>query len=390
MPETTQTPHITINNTRSRLKRLSWALAVIKWAAIAAAALAVAGFAFVKFDTAAAAEITDAYLRPLFGDKLVVAVEQVFFNLSDSANRVIYSYDFKKPVAPQFIRGNPLPDQTGLDLTPIPPNPAFSPLSGEGAWNSIPLSAFPGRTVLAYTFIRPDSSRSFAIVSVVKADTSALTLGSVAGTVEPGGKVGKFGPGRVPREIAQSGRLVAAFDGGFQYRDGAYGMIVGNTTYLPLKPGLGTIVGLADGTVKIVSYTGQDFGKANFIRQNGPMLIEHGSIVVANEDSQKVWGRVIGAQMFTWRSGIGITRHGNLLFAAGNNLNPLTLAQALAAAGATDAIQLDINPHWVRFNVFNYRGGGQYDSYPLNKEMADGAKEYLNGYQKDFFYLYKK
>ncbi len=120
------------------------------------------------------------------------------------------------------------------------------------------------------------------------------------------------------------------------------------------------------------------------------MLIEDGSITVENPDSQQVWGRVVGDGTYTWRSGIGITKNGELLFAAGNNLSPQTLAQALSVAGAVNAIQLDINPHWVRFNIFNSTGSGQYDSAPLNKDMQDGSKEYLNGYQKDFFYVYKK
>jgi hypothetical protein len=244
---------------------------------------------------------------------------------------------------------------------------------------------------MAYTFLRPDSSRSFAVVSVVKLDMTRLTIGSVAGTVEPGGKVGKYGPGKVPKAIVQSGNLVAAFDGGFQYRDGAYGMIVDNTTYLPLKNNLGTLVGYENGNIQIIDYTGQDLGSnISFVRQNGPMLIKGGDIVVANPDSTETWGRVVGSDMYTWRSGIGITQNGQLLFAAGNDLSPQTLAQALQLAGAVNAIQLDINPHWVRFNIFESNGNGTYNSTPLNKDMADGSKEYLNGYQKDFFYIYKK
>lgn len=354
------------------------------------AVVALAGIIFIKLNTAAAAEITDKFLRPIFGDRQIVFLEKLFFNFSDKAEKIVY--DFKKPLAPQFLRSkNGFSLHTSLDLSPVPPNPAFTALPGEGQWHSVSLGLFPSRDVMAYTFVRPDSSRSFAIVSLVKMDTTSLALGSVAGTVEPGGKVGKYGTGRVPKSIVQDGSLVAAFDGGFQYRDGAYGMVVGDKTYLPLKNDLGTIVGYKDGSIKIFNYTGQYLGGATaFVRQNGPLLIENGAITVTNPDSRQTWGRVVGADTFTWRSGIGITKKGELIFAAGNNLSPLTLAQALIAAGATNALQLDINPHWVRFNIFNSTGSGQYDSAPLNKEMTDGAKEYLNGYQKDFFYVYKK
>ena len=347
-------------------------------------------FIFVTLWTPAAAEITDKYLRPVFGDRQIVFLEKIFLNLSDNTSKVIY--DFKKPIAPRFTTSSADAGMsTSLDLRPIAPNPAFSALSGEGVWHSIPLAIFPNREVMARTFVRPDSSRSFAIVSIVKMDMSALTIGSVAGTVEPGGKVGKYGPGRVPEAIVQRCNLVAAFDGGFQYRDGAYGMIVGKTTYLPLQCGLGTVAGYSDGSVKILEYTGQPLGNdATFVRQNGPMLIKDAHVAVTNPDSQQVWGRVVGDGAFTWRSGIGIAAKGELIFAAGNNLSPQTLALALSAAGADNAIQLDINPHWVRFNLFNANGDSGYDSAPLNPDMQDGAREYLNGYQKDFFYIYKR
>ncbi len=373
----------------SRRRRIKTILRYSKISVLVLLVIGFAGVMFIKFDTSAAAQLTDTYLRPIFGDKQVIFLEKTFFNASDKATKIVY--DFKKPLAPQFIGGGAEPTiPTLLDLKPLAPNRAFTGLVGEGVWHNIPLKIFPDQEVMAYTFVRPDSTRSFAIVSVVKLDTSVLTLGSVAGTVEPGGKVGKYGSGKVPKNIVQSGNLIAAFDGGFQYRDGAYGMIVGKTTYLPLKNNLGTIVGYTNGTIKILNYVGQDLGSnIAFIRQNGPMLIENSNITVTNVDSQQVWGRIVGADMFTWRSGIGVTAKGDLVFAAGNNLSPQTLAQALSMAGAVNAIQLDINPHWVRFNIFNSKGNGLYDSAPLNKDMTDGSKEYLNGYQKDFFYVYK-
>ena len=93
--------------------------------------------------------------------------------------------------------------------------------------------------------------------------------------------------------------------------------------------------------------------------------------------------------MYTWRSGIGITKNGDLLFAVGNNLTPSTLADALILAGAQSAMQLDINPGWVRFNFFEPLGSGTYSTSTLTKGLKDGSSQYLNGYNKDFFYLTK-
>jgi hypothetical protein len=66
------------------------------------------------------------------------------------------------------------------------------------------------------------------------------------------------------------------------------------------------------------------------------------------------------------------------------------LAKALKIAGATNAIQLDINPFWVRFNIFEPKGNGGYKSSTLTKDLKDGSKDFLGSYSKDFFYLYEK
>ncbi len=198
------------------------------------------------------------------------------------------------------------------------------------------------------------------------------------------------GPGVVPAPIISSGALVAAFDGGFQYRDGAYGMIVGNTTYLPLKNDLATLVGYTDGRLALIDYQGQDLGPGvAFVRQNCPMLVANGQIASNDPANKKLWGRTLTSGIYTWRSGLGINREGNLIFAVGNNLTPETLAAALKAGGAVNAMQLDINPSWVRFNIFDTLGNGQYKSSTLIKELRDGSSYYLHGYSKDFFYLYK-
>jgi hypothetical protein len=222
-------------------------------------------------------------------------------------------------------------------------------------------------------------------------DINPLVLGVVAGTKEPGGKLGNFGPGVIPNDIVKSGKLVAAFDGGFQYRDGMYGMVVGGKTYVPLEKNVGTLVEYANGSLKIVNYVGQELGQnVVFIRQNCPILIENGQVFAQNEENKKLWGRTFNADIFTWRSGIGLTKEGNLIYAVGNNLSPSSLATALKMAGAVSAIQLDINPFWVRFNIFEPAGPGGYTTKTLTKDLKDGSKAYLEGYSKDFFYIYSK
>ncbi|MGA3291603.1 MAG: phosphodiester glycosidase family protein [Candidatus Microgenomates bacterium] len=340
---------------------------------------------FIKFNTGAAAEFTDNYLRPLLGNTFVGFLEKTYFNTSDKIQQIT-NYNGLENV-PQFL------DQ-GIESstsTPIPINSNLPRVTGEGIWHNRPLKLFPNEQVMAYTFVRPDPTRPFAYVTLVQLDMTKLNIMAVAGTKQPGGPIGNPGPGKIPQDIVQNGRLVAAFDGGFQYRDGEYGMIVGNKTYVPLEQNIGTLVGYNDGSIKIVNYTGQDLGKdVSFIRQNCPILIENGQVFVSNENNKKLWGRTFNANIFTWRSGIGITAQGNLIYAVGNNLSPESLAEALKMAGAQNAIQLDINPFWVRFNIFDSEGDGKYKISTLTKDLKDGSKDYLNGYSKDFFYIYNR
>lgn len=353
--------------------------------------LVVASVCFIKFNTSAAADFTDNVLRPMLGANNVVFLEKIFFNISDKFQQITTN---KKDIqAPQFddFSQSDSSEAKGLDLTTIPVDKSFEKLKNEGIWKVIKLNSFPDEGVMAYTFVRPDKDRPYSIVTVAQLDMSKLNLGSVAGTQEPGGKLGNVGPGMVPKDIVNDNRLIAAFDGGFQFRDGEYGMIVNGKTYLPLKNDLGTIVGYKNGTIKIFDYTGQNLGNdVAFVRQNCPILVENGQSGVEDIKNKKLWGRTPTTSIYTWRTGLGIMKNGNLLFAVGNSLTPGTLATALKMAGAENAIQLDINPNWVRFNIFNSIGNGKYNSKPLTKDLKDGTVSYLTGYSKDFFYVYKK
>jgi hypothetical protein len=48
-----------------------------------------------------------------------------------------------------------------------------------------------------------------------------------------------------------------------------------------------------------------------------------------------------------WRSAVGITATGALVYATGPALDPLQLAQLLVRAGVERGMELDINPSWT-------------------------------------------
>lgn len=338
------------------------------------------------------ANFADNVLRPLIGNTKTIWLESQYFRLIDFKNNLSSKIQPISNYATQFNWTDGKMEQNNtLELKTI--NLAtFPPIQGEGEWLPVKLSLFPSETVIARTFVRPDPARNYALVTLVEMDVNKLKVGAVAGTKEPAGKEGRPGPGVIPQEVQSGNNLVAAFNGGFQEKDGHYGMIVGNKTYLPLLNNLATLIIDKNFKLRIINYTGQDLGTDNIvIRQNGEILVSEGKIVPDKGDKQfGIWGRTTTGNMYTWRSGIGITKTGNLIYAVGPSLIPETLAAALVAGGAITAMQLDINPYWVRFTLFEPLGDGKYKHSSIQKNMYDGGDKFLQGYQKDFFYVYKK
>jgi len=354
-------------------------------------------YLFITTSPAIPAQAADNVLRPILGEKETVDLESFYFSLNDQANKIEYNY--KKPNADIFTSSlldthpqvKSASSESQMNLTNIPIRNNFSPLPEEGIWQPITDSRFANSTVLAKTFVRPDPARPYALVSLVKMNMSKLNIGVQAGTYYPGGPNGMPGPGFVPKSIQESNSLVAVFNGGFMAKDGHYGMIVGDKTYVPLRENLATLLIYTNGSAKFIDYQGQPLtNDVAAIRQNGAFLIRNGIISPYIETTSDTWGRTTTNSMYTWRSGIGITKNGNLIYAVGNSLIPSTLAKALKNAGAVDAMQLDINPFWVRYILYNSLGNGNYSYYPLLKDMQNGGYAYLHSYNKDFFYIYKK
>jgi hypothetical protein len=349
-------------------------------------------YALIRTNQLFAANFADNVIRPILGNQITVGIEAVFFGLEDNVNKVKYSFVKSNPseLTHTPTSANESVYQTpGFSLEKISSPSFFPAFPGEGEWNRI----YNGTSgaLLAKTFVRPDPQRSYAMAYLVKMNMNNLILSAVAGIVEPGEKENP-GPGKIPTDIQKGNALIAAFNGGFQKKDGHYGMIVGQKVYLPLQKNLATLVIYSNAKPKIINYTGQNLGQNVIaVRQNGPMLLENSKdITSSNEWNMETWGLTTTNSMYTWRSGIGVTKDGNLVYAAGPSLVPQTLATALKAAGAVNAMQLDINPVWVRFILFNPLGNGLYKYYSLVKDMTNGGYQDLTGYQKDFFYLVRK
>jgi len=315
----------------------------------------------------------------------------------DARGRTRSTATLRRPVVTAARRQDAAPAPQAQRLLPMP-LPAMAPLvapalPGEGVWTTAGLPG-PGPDALppvAKAFIRPDAARPYALVTLLQVDLRVARLHIVAGTAQPGGPRGLAGPGVIPPVDWQGDRLLAAFNGGFKYADGAYGLMSGGTVYVPPVWGAATVALTSAGHVIMGSWgldrrlTGANGGLTAW-RQNGPLLIDHGRITPRTQDGA-AWGLTILNHAYTWRSGIGLTRRGTVLYAGGDALSAATLAQALRAAGAVTAMQLDINPFWVRAVTYGRTAAGYLVATPLNPGMYGTGRAYVTGDARDFFYI---
>jgi hypothetical protein len=192
-------------------------------------------------------------------------------------------------------------------------------------------------------------------------DTHLLSARLYSGSVSPGG-----GPYRytAPIEPAQAASLVAAFNEGFEMNAARGGYFTEGRTIYPLRSGAASLVIYSDGSLDIGAWDSDVAMTRRVVsaRQNlAPLVMGgHPSAEAASPYWQQ-WGSTCGATSCAasvpgiehqWRSGIGVTVEGALVYVAGPALDPLQLAQLLVQARVVRGMQLDINPAWPNFAAY--------------------------------------
>jgi hypothetical protein len=168
-----------------------------------------------------------------------------------------------------------------------------------------------------------------------------------------------------PIEPAQAISLVAAFNGGFKMSDAHGGYYTEGRMIDPLVPGAASLVIYANGSVSVGAW-GADFGMTPnvvAVRQNLVPLVTGGRPTgLAASADWGAWGPTCGASSCAasvpglehqWRSGIGVTADGALVYAVGPALDPPQLAELPVRAGVIRGMQLDINPPWPVFASYD-------------------------------------
>ncbi|HEY2334085.1 MAG TPA: phosphodiester glycosidase family protein [Solirubrobacterales bacterium] len=257
-------------------------------------------------------------------------------------------------------------------------------LPGEGVWKKAAANAGPRPPVLLTTF-RSDPEYPQFVAGVAWIDSSRTTLAYVPGLAEPPPPLAHRGPAEVPQPMRK--RVVATFNGGFPLETSNAGLIYRGKVRETMVDGIATVIEYRDGRVDIVRWHQGPQTPANvwFAKQNLPSIIYEGHLNPNLSDGPE-WGETVDNAVRVWRSGLGIDRRGNLIYAAANNQTVESLAKIMQRAGAVRALELDINEDWTSF--ISYRRPGAVSPSNLLPEMFRPAERYLTPDERDFFAVY--
>lgn len=190
---------------------------------------------------------------------------------------------------------------------------------------------------------------------------------------------------------AQQGRLIAAFNSGSKIYSYNTGWFANGRTAVPLQVGMASLVICANGTATVGAWTRDMIMTPTVVavRQNLSLLVDAGR-PASDVGVIGAWGATLGGISATWRSGLGVTRAGDLVYAAGPSLDPAALARILIAAGAIRAMELDINPEWVSFVTYTHHGPGVSGGGDLTPGMYFTPDHYLSSDSRDFLAVFSR
>ena len=232
---------------------------------------------------------------------------------------------------------------------------------------------------------RSDPQHTGVSVSAIWFDVRLLRPQVVAGTKEPGGNF-TWGA-QIPRDKWSS--TVAAINGGFRFHDSQGGFYQDGKVGWSLHPGAASLVVYRDGRVNIVDWPSSsvDMSSVDTVRQNLALIVDGSKVVDGlDRNAGDRWGDSKNQLQFTWRSGLGVDRNGNLIYVAGNQLNLQMLAEALQSAGAIRAMQLDIHPGMVHAELIKPDASAHdgVQGQLLVKGMKGSGTRYFGKDQRDF------
>ncbi len=243
-------------------------------------------------------------------------------------------------------------------LTPLPP-PApltlFSPGTlGDGHWRPAG-RLVDGHPAIYETTLLPPAGTAGPPqeAGIAWMDSRLLRAQLYSGSLSPGPGPWKLTAPILPQAAKT---LVAAFNGGFKFPAAEGGYYAEGKLVYPMRTGGASLVIYRDGTATVGQW-GRDVSMTPnvvAVRQNLTLIVDNGQPVPGlNPNDASVWGATLGGGPNVWRSGIGVTANGALIYVMGPDLEITQLAALLARAGCVRAMTLDMNPDWTELATYS-------------------------------------
>ena len=273
-------------------------------------------------------------------------------------------------------------------LVPIIPDNlapmAGHPLPGEGIWREI--ETVKGKPAVFKTYLRFSSVYTSYYAGVVSMDQRLLKFSLRPGTDDPG--PGNWGAADYVVPGHRTG-LVATFNSGFRIYASGGGFYLNGHYRAPLVNGVAAEVFYKDGRLAIGTWGRGALRmgpKIAAVRQNLHLIVSGGKVPSSvDQNVVGAWGATLGGGYYVWRSGIGVTKDGRVVYVYGPALNVRELASLLRRAGSVSAMELDINPDWMSF-MYYLAKNHPADPIPVNllPTQIQPPERYYSPSNRDF------
>jgi hypothetical protein len=335
---------------------------------------------------------TVEWIRDHGGNGIVNTVERWWYtNNPPPTGGTPAAIKTQKTVADTTDKSGPPPTYPAIQRLAPPtarvPTPATDVQENEGVWQPT------GRLVLGQpavytTYVRPDAAHTSYYTGLMWLDTKLLRANYIVGTEQPGGGPNPWGS-QIPPDQRQN--AIAGFNSGFKMDSANGGAYLDGQTIVPLRDGAASLVITDDGTAN-VGVWGRDFAMApniQAVRQNLVLIVDNGQLnPQMQENDTNAFGATLGNNVYVWRSGVGVTADGALVYAGGPAMSIIALARTLQAAGAVRAMEMDINTDWVSAFTFQPNmtvAGNPIEGVKLLDGMTHDGSQYLQPNSRDFF-----
>jgi hypothetical protein len=265
---------------------------------------------------------------------------------------------------------------------------AGKPLPGEGVWRV--LGTVNGQPAICGTDLRFSKVFTSYVAGIASMNQSLVKFELRPGTLDPGPGNWKA-PDYIPAGTRRG--LMATFNSGFRLNVSGGGFYLNGERAGTLTRGVASEVYYRDGHIAIgvwgqtVHMTPDVVG----VRQNLHLIVINGRVPNSVDNNvTTAWGATLGGGYNVWRSGIGITKDGRVIWVYGPALNVRQLASLLRRAGAVTAMQLDINPAWMSYEYYLHSQRANPKPVNLLPNQQEPADRYYFPNSRDFTAVYAK